>query len=139
MRKTTRKGSRTRHTVRGGRLNQLDLPVWPASLTAVRVVEANFPRITGPDWLIIHGPVTFSVELPIGLVPGAVVEWDERPDSFWPDYWYTTVTFIRETSITFRHAGRGPDGALEAARFGSYIKNGGQAMTPAAASTEASL
>lgn len=124
MRKTTRKGSRTKHAVRDGCLWQLDLPVWPASLTAVRVVEANVPRITGPDWLIIHGPVTFRIELPDGLAPGAVVEWDDQPGGSWQGYWYTTVTAISDTSVTFRHAGHGPEGALEAARFGSDIRNG---------------
>ena len=122
MARTARKGSRTTHAVRDGRLNQLDLPVRPGHLTAVRVVEANVPRLTGPDWLFIHSPITFAIALPDGLALGAVVEWEDQPGGSWQDWLYTVVTAISGTSVTFAHAGRGPSGALEAARAGNTLK-----------------
>ena len=118
-----RKGSTTTHRVTGGCLGQLDLPVHPGHLTAVRVVEANVPRITGPDWLIFHPSViAFEIMLPDGLAPGAVVEWDDRPGGDW-DCWYTVVTAVSATSVTVTHCGRGPDGALAAAVKSSGMRS----------------
>lgn len=106
----------TTHMVSERRLGQLDLPAVPGFLTAVRVVEANVPRIVGPDWLFIHSPITFTIDLPDDLAPGMVVEWDDAGDA--GDYClYTVVTRLTAGSVTFAHFGRGPDAALSAARY----------------------
>lgn len=102
----------TTHAVKDGRLGQLDLPHRPGFLKAVRVVEANVPRITR-DLLICHGPVTFTVMLPPDLKVGAVVEWAEG--ECLADCSYTVVTAISGTSVTFAHLGRDAEGALAAA------------------------
>ena len=102
----------TTHAVRNGYLDQLDLPHHPGFLKAVRTVEANVPRITR-DWLIVHGPVTFSVSLPADLKPGTVVEWADGESL--ADCSYTVVTALTATSVTFAHLGRDATGALEAA------------------------
>jgi hypothetical protein len=123
-RKSPRKGSKTTHAVTGGCLGQLDLPAWPGFLTGVRVVEANVPRITR-DMVICHDAVTFRIMLPPDLAPGTVVEWEDRQGGSWRDWLYTVVTASSAKSVTFAHAGRGPDGALEAARRGSAIRSAG--------------
>jgi hypothetical protein len=120
---TPRKGAKTTHAVSAGCLSQLDLPVRPGFLTAARVIEANVPRITGPDWLIFYpSPVTFSIALPAGLKAGTVVEWEDRQHGSWRDWLYTVVTAVSETSVAFAHAGRGPDGALAAAMAANTIR-----------------
>jgi hypothetical protein len=109
-----RRGDRSTHAVRGGCLRQRDLPVHSGHLSGVRVVEANVPRITGPDWLFFHDVTEFRIDLPEGLAAGQVVEWDDQPP-IGPGPWYTVVTEITAESVTFAHCGRGPDGALAAA------------------------
>jgi hypothetical protein len=112
---------RTAHAVTGGYLGQLDLPHHPGFLKAVRTVEANVPRITR-GWLIVHGPVTFSVTLPADLAPGMVVEWADAPDQVLADCTYTVVTAMSATSVTFAHYGRDADGALAAAVAGNGLR-----------------
>jgi hypothetical protein len=104
----------TTHAVKNGCLDQLDLPHRPGYLKAVRVVEANVPRITR-DLTIRHGPVTFQVMLPPDLKPGTVIEWADAPDESLADCAYTVVTAVSAKSVTFAHLGRDATGALEAA------------------------
>jgi len=111
----------TEHALAGGCLQQLDLPVKPGHLRAARVIEANVPRLTGDDWMFIYGGVTFMIELPRGLRPGAVVEWDDRQDEL--NCAYTVVTAMTATSITFAHCGRGAKGALAAASAASAMRS----------------
>src|ERR1017187_10344133 len=106
----------TTHAVTDGYLGQLDLPHHPGHLKAVRVVEANFPRITR-DLLIRHGAVTFDIVLPPDFKPGTVVEWANVPDQVDTDRTYTVVTEYSATSVTFAHLGRGAKAALEAACY----------------------
>ena len=112
---------RTTHAVSNGYLDQLDLPHHPGFLKAVRTVEANVPRITR-DWLICHGPVTFTIMLPADLTPGTVVEWADVPDTSLTDCTYTVVTAMNATSVTFAHIGRDADGALAAALYANQLR-----------------
>jgi hypothetical protein len=110
---------RTTHAVTGGYLGQLDLPHRPGHLKAVRVAEANVPRITR-DLLICHGPVTFNIMLPPDLEPGMVVEWAEGESL--AGCTYTVVTALSATSVTFAHYGRDAKGALAAAQAANELR-----------------
>ncbi len=115
--------TRTTHAVSDSYLGQLDLPVKPGNLAAVRTVEANWPRIT-KGWLVVHGPVTFRVILPSSLVPGTVVEWADAPDSSYEDRYYTVLAEVTAgRSVTFLHTGRGPRSALEASSAASKLRD----------------
>lgn len=108
----------TSHAIKGGCLGQLDLPVMPGFLVAVRVTLANVPRITGPAWLIRHTLPWFTIALPDeGLTPGTVVEWANQPDTSIADLYYTVVEAIDDRSVTFAHFGADADGALAAAFY----------------------
>lgn len=111
----------TTHAVKDGCLSQLDLPVRPGFLTAVRTVEANIPRITR-DWLIFNpSAVAFAIALPEGLEPGTVVEWADIRDDL-DGRMHTVVTALTPRSITFAHLGRGAVGALEAAKWANDLR-----------------
>jgi hypothetical protein len=109
----------TTHAVTNGYLGQLDLPVKPGFLTAVRETYANVPRLTGPDWTIAHTLPRFGIMLPAGLAPGAVVEWADTPggEAALAGLNYTVVTAISPRSVSFAHFGRDADGALAAAYY----------------------
>jgi hypothetical protein len=115
----TRKPRITTHAITRGYLDQLDLPVKPGFLTAVRETIANVPRITGPNWTIAHTLPRFGIMLPAGLAPGTVVEWADTPggEATLADLNYTVVTAISARSVSFAHFGRDADGALAAAYY----------------------
>jgi hypothetical protein len=109
---------RTTHAITDGCLGQLDLPVKPGFLVAVRVTLANVPRITGPAWLIRHTLPWFTIALPDEpLTPGTVVEWANAPDEALADLYYTVVEAISDRSVTFAHFGKDAGGALSAAYY----------------------
>ena len=112
--------TRTTHAVNSGYLDQMDLPVRPARLVAVRAVKANWPRIA-ENWPIVYGPVKFRVMLPPGLEPGTVVEWADAPDGY-DNRHYTVVAAAGSRSLTFLHTGNGAASALEAARTANQLR-----------------
>ena len=114
---TTPAPRRTTHAITNGCLGQLDLPVKPGFLVAVRVTLANVPRITGPAWLIRHTLPWFTIALPDELMPGTVVEWARQPDTSIADLYYTVVEAIDGRTVTFAHFGADADGALAAAFY----------------------
>jgi hypothetical protein len=107
----------TTHALTDGCLGQLDLPVRPGFLVAVRVTVANVPRITGPAWLIRHTLPWLTIALPDDLRPGQVVEWASQPDETLADLYYTVVEAITPRAVTFAHFGRDADAALAAAYY----------------------
>ena len=112
---------RTSHAITSGYLDQLDLPVKPGHLKAVRTVNANWPRLVD-QWVMAHGPVTFRLMLPASIQVGTVVEWAFVPDEACEQWFYTVVVELSESWITLIKIGFGADAALKAARAGNQLR-----------------